>query len=154
MVRTIAGAILAVVSGVRLLLGPNPLGILDWVVLSCALIVVVHLMYDVVRSLDPARRFFKRSRQEHDDKTLREIRNLQRSPFFTPMIDGSNPYDGVITAGIGIKPTWNSRVFKVVLWLANRSMLPRKLTIMIGERLGWEYRWRMTNPPAGSRSTS
>ena len=80
-----------------------------------AAVVVVHLTFDILRSLDPARR---------------------RS----------------VTAGIGIKPTWNRRTGRAVLWLAKRGVQRGKLAIFILERLGWKYRGKIESE--GSRASA
>ena len=135
--RTIAGPILVLVTGVRLLLGPNQLGILDWLVLSCVLIVVVN---HVLRRLDPPRRFVERIRQEREAERLRTIRNFQTSPFFTP----TDYDDKSITLGFGIKQ--NLKVKRFVgrsknavlsqLWVATcMYLLLAYLKFVL--RLGW-----------------
>ena len=136
---------MTVLAGIRMLLTPNQTWldvISDWTLLVCGLVLLLHLAYDAGRHWHPARRIYMRSIRDREARALRAIDNLRRSPFFTPV--AYDLHKGIVTAGFGIKRTWNRRAANAVLWLANRRMLPRWLTIAVMERLGWTYRGRST----------
>ena len=76
---------------------------------------------------------------KHDMTQQHAVSSLPAgSAFFMPV--DYDPRDGSITAGFGIRRTGNRRAVQAVLWLANRHMLPRRVTTTIAERLGWTYR--------------
>ena len=110
----------------------------DWVFLCCGLALLLHLAFDARHHWHPARRVYMRSLRDREARALGAIDNLRKSPFFTPV--DYDPRDGSITAGFGIRRTGNRRAVQAVLWLANRHMLPRRVTTTIAERLGWTYR--------------
>lgn len=141
MVRAIIGTITTLLAGVRMLTTSNETWldmISDWVVLSCGLALLLLLMYDARQRWHPAKRIYRKGVRDQEARTQRAIDNLRRSPFFTP--EDYDPRTGVITAGFGIKRTWRRRAVDAVLWLANHRVLPRWLTIVVLQRLGWTYR--------------
>ena len=137
MLRAIIGTVTTVLAGVRMLLTSNQKRLdvfSDWIFFCCGLALLLQLMFDARHHWHPARRVYMRSIRDREARALRTIDNLRKSPFLTPI--DYDPRDGSITAGFGINPTWNRRAVEAVSWLANRHMLPRKVTIMMAGRLG------------------
>ena len=138
--RSIIGTFITVLAGVRMLLTPNQTRldvILDWIWPVCGVALVLLLMYEAVQRWHPAHRLYRRSIRKREAEAKREINDLRRLPFCTPV--DYDPRRGIITAGFGIKRTWKRRAAEAVLWLANRRLLPRWFTITTMERLGWKH---------------
>ena len=100
---------------------------------------VLGVMYLLLwlRELRPARRIMRRGQRVEQDRAERMIDAMRRLPFIA-----SVQYDartGQISGGLGVRPTWRKRAVEVVLWLANRRLLSRRVTIRTAERLGWTY---------------
>ena len=70
-------------------------------------------------------------------RAQRSIDAIRKLPLVTSV--EYEPRTGQITGWLGVRRTWRKGAVAVVLWLANRHLLPRSATIWTAERLGWKY---------------
>ena len=126
---------LSVAIGVMRLTADHPL--IRWGLVGAwsALGVVYLLLW--LRELRPARRIMRRGQRAEQDRTERMIDSMRRLPVIASV--QYDPRTGQVSGGLGVRPTWRKRAVTVVLWLANRRLLPRRVTIWTAERLGWKY---------------
>ena len=126
---------------------PNPSPPIFWgevAFLIVGLVVLCDIARDAARYLHPAQRIYRSGIRERETRIVKSIDALRKNPFLVSV--KYDPQTKTIESGIGIPDTWDRYAIRAVLWLANRRLLTHRVTVWLGERLGWKYKGEVDEP--------
>ena len=149
MLRTIIGVVGSLLGALLMWWTPDPDTVtttLEAAIFLCFIILTGRAIRDLRRYTKPGARMLREAEEElrehrreqnaHFERKARASRFMSRPRLHLPKRRNDREY---VEFGIGIKPTWHTRAMAVNVWLANHRLLPRRLVICVGERLGYPY---------------